>query len=135
MSDSIFQSVRQAFDDDKTFAVGLLKVMGLKAHIDAKHSESKNRKGFVYFMTDGNLVKIGRTKNNPIERLKALKVGNANISMIGHVPTQNAELLEKTLHEELSKFHVSGEWFSISTQKAKRIIKKNLKIFKDLLTA
>jgi hypothetical protein len=69
----------------------------------------------VYFATDGENLKVGKSIN-PERRVKEMSVGNANnirlintINPDGH--GMNAHELESKLHEELEPWSLTGEWF------------------------
>ena len=68
---------------------------------------------FTYAMRDSErkLVKIGKSYN-PQARLKTLRIGNAgNLKLLGYCK-QKEPLTEKNIHNLLSEFRVSGEWFT-----------------------
>jgi len=78
--------------------------------------DPKDAKSFVYFISDGEYVKIG--KADSIEkRLRSLKTGNPReLKVLARIPFSTAEKAheaEQTLHFSYSMFHVSGEWFNI----------------------
>lgn len=68
----------------------------------------------IYFITDGEYVKIGFTDSDDVgERMKTLQVGNARrLSLIGTMPGGREE--ECLLHALLSDFRASGEWFDLN---------------------
>ena len=72
--------------------------------------------GYVYFILnpDSNAIKIGIAKNIS-RRLANLQTSNAaRLELLGSIQTENinkAKKLEKSLHEQFSKFIVRGEWF------------------------
>lgn len=62
--------------------------------------------GWIYIMMtrrDGDRVKIGKTKNNPIDRLATLRCGDPYMAMIGafYIPESKAKIkhVEKWLHD------------------------------------
>ncbi|VTU44177.1 GIY-YIG nuclease family protein [Variovorax sp. RA8] len=64
------------------------------------------RGGWIYILmtrSDGNRVKIGKTKNNPIERLAKLRCGDPYLAMIGSffVPESMGEIkhIEQWVHD------------------------------------
>lgn len=67
----------------------------------------------IYFISDGESVKIGYTKDKtPEKRLSQLQTGNANrLNLIGFVPGDT--LAEKAIHSDLAKYRKQGEWFSL----------------------
>lgn len=78
--------------------------------------EYDNPKDYVYFISDGEFVKIG-VAENPKKRLLELQVGNARkLNIICQIPTKSkkdAHFLEKHLHYEYAAFAKNGEWFNI----------------------
>ena len=57
-----------------------------------------------------NYFKIGSSKTS--QRLSGCQVGNPrNLFLLKTTEHQNAQKLEFFLHENLSKFHIRGEWF------------------------
>jgi hypothetical protein len=71
----------------------------------------KSGKGFIYFATDGDLIKIGWTGIwPPSKRIKRQQTGNGNqIWLLGCVP--GSLKTERRYHEEFSQHRVIGEWF------------------------
>jgi len=62
-----------------------------------------------------NLFKIGITKKNPLERLKELKIGNANeLVLIVDFQTKHSFKLERSLHAYYSQYKISSEWFELN---------------------
>lgn len=78
--------------------------------------EWDNPKNYVYFISDGEFVKIGVAKN-PEKRLNDLQTANARkLSILCKIPTKSdkdAYMLEGRLHFEYSAFAKNGEWFNI----------------------
>lgn len=72
-----------------------------------------NKKSCVYFITDGQYVKIGQTDNIE-KRMKSLQTGNPKkLSLIHVIPTDEPNLIEWGLHKRYEKQRVRGEWFDI----------------------
>lgn len=62
--------------------------------------------------------KIGIT-NNYTARLKNLQTGNHQVlsaSIAFEIPDGKARDIERIMHNELSSYHVSGEWFRVPIQ-------------------
>ena len=78
--------------------------------------EWDNPKSFVYFISDGEYVKIG-VGVNPEKRMSELQTGNAReLQLICKIPVKtekDAFALENRLHQEYSAFSKNGEWFNI----------------------
>lgn len=70
-----------------------------------------------YLMFDGNLYKIGKSKN-PEQRLKQLKTGNPRIELIAITD----KIEEKFLHDRFYQNRVNGEWFLFDEIKLKSIL-------------
>lgn len=70
----------------------------------------------VYFISDGEFVKIGKTTGSPECRLASLQTGNPReltIVGIAFLGTEKGTVLEYWLHGLLKKYRVRGEWFSL----------------------
>lgn len=66
----------------------------------------------VYFITDGEYIKIGYTKRKPDNRLKQLNTGNnKKLYLLGYI--QGDKKKEKELHLKFNKYRIrqNGEWF------------------------
>ncbi len=75
-------------------------------------------KAYVYFISDGKYIKIGKA-NNVECRVKELQCGNPNklkvVSRITCASSQDAFTVEKFFHKELADHNVRGEWFDVNT--------------------
>lgn len=71
---------------------------------------------FMYFISDGEFVKIGRSKNIQ-QRLHGLQSSNPrNLELIGcHYPedSMSSKKHEKYWHETFAPYKVRGEWFNL----------------------
>ena len=84
--------------------------------------------GYVYFITQGTLIKIGYTKNNPKKRLQQLSTGSAEkLYLLGYV--YGDKELEKSLHMTFNR--VNLEWFS-ATPALLKYINDNNEMFVDI---
>lgn len=71
----------------------------------------------IYFITDGDYTKIGFTSILDITvRLRNLQTANPRELKILWVIPEGSLELEKFIHEKLSCYRVSGEWFNISRE-------------------
>lgn len=71
-------------------------------------------KQFVYFITDGDQIKIGRS-SDPQRRLRALQVGHPKpLWILGTVST--ARMTEEEAHSRFSDRRLRGEWFTASAR-------------------
>lgn len=67
----------------------------------------------VYFITDGQYIKIGYTKNDAKKRLKQLQTSSPNrLFLLGYI--EGDKTIEKKLHKKFynSIVRINGEWFS-----------------------
>lgn len=72
----------------------------------------------IYFVTDGEYVKIGFSDDNDgvSQRVSALQTGNARrLSLIATIPGGIEE--ESILHSVFRDLRVRGEWFDLSKRK------------------
>jgi len=76
---------------------------------------------YIYFISDGEFVKIG-IANNPMQRLLAIQIGNAReLKLLFTIPiykwhgisSSAANDLEIFLHKGFGDNHIRGEWFDI----------------------
>jgi hypothetical protein len=65
-------------------------------------------------IVDDNVVyKIGKTKNDVHKRIQNLQTGNASkIEVVCTYETKYANIMERILHKDFSKYRLNGEWFS-----------------------
>ena len=82
--------------------------------ISDNQQECDPKKGaFIYFITDGNYVKIG-VASNIKSRMKILQTGNPNELRVIHSEYSDFPYdLEKTYHDKYKKYHIRGEWYNI----------------------
>jgi hypothetical protein len=67
----------------------------------------------VYFATDGEYIKIGRTSRSTHRRLQAHQTGNARrLTILAVCPG----LSERALHQQFARDRVNGEWFKPSNE-------------------
>jgi hypothetical protein len=66
---------------------------------------------FTYIMEDKAhaTIKIGKTKNDPEQRLNQLKTGNPSISLLHVFPS--SQFSESLLHRNFSEYQKDLEWF------------------------
>lgn len=78
-----------------------------------KELEQRYKIGVIYFITDGNFVKIGYCYNLK-NRLEELQVGSPlKLYVRRHYLSEYPYLEEQRLHEEYKEFHLRGEWFKL----------------------
>lgn len=71
-----------------------------------------NNQDVVYFITDGENIKIGHT-SNITNRIAALQIGNAKFIEVVLTIDNASKDVENSLHKYYNKYHLSGEWFSL----------------------
>lgn len=85
--------------------------------------------GHVYFLKhrDVRAVKIGMTtQNNVMKRVNSYNTSSPfGIEFIGSIETDTPLELEKEIHNEYFDYRLNGEWFDISVDKAKNMIKRH----------
>lgn len=81
------------------------------------HGCEKPKPSFVYFVTDGEYVKIGKTDNDVQSRIAALQTGNPKrIFPLIQLPLSYASAsqnLESYFHNMFADKRMCGEWFDI----------------------
>ena len=80
----------------------------------------------VYFISDGEYIKIGYTKRKPDNRLKQLNTGNnKKLYLLGYI--QGDKKKEKELHLKFNKYRIrqNGEWFLPSDELIEYINQNN----------
>lgn len=81
-------------------------------------SSAKKPKYFVYFVSDGTAVKIGKTTGTVDGRVKELQTGNPRkISVLFAIPVKTesgAYDIENHFHLAFQDYRLSGEWFDIA---------------------
>ncbi len=84
-----------------------------------KQKPFRQRKQFVYFIRNGNTVKIGHS-HSPHKRMAAMRTANhAKLEMLAI--TDGGTMRERVLHKKFTKFRLSGEWFTLAPEIAKYI--------------
>lgn len=88
--------------------------------------------GYVYLLRDldtrsagvnSDYLKLGKTKNDPIKRIKTLQSGNPRLIIKNWYFTPEMTKLETFLHHYFSGDRVRGEWFLLdSTREASEVI-------------
>jgi hypothetical protein len=74
---------------------------------------NQHNKGFVYFVTDGDAVKIGKAVDVK-QRISSIKVNNPReIIELQSIPTSDMGQIERSLHEWFDNYHIRGEWFDL----------------------
>lgn len=71
------------------------------------------KKTNIYFIKSNEAIKIGKSDNVP-RRLKELQTSNHSSLEILYVIENEEETLEKHTHGICERYHVKGEWFSLT---------------------
>lgn len=78
--------------------------------------ERKNPSAFVYLVSDGKFVKIGKAQD-PAKRLAGIQTGNPSECKILYlIPVRSASMayqVEEYLHSKYQSYQMCGEWFDI----------------------
>lgn len=78
----------------------------------AETTPERGTQGFVYCISDGTAVKIGRTSNHPSNRIAELQTGNPRLlKLLAFVETDDATAAEIAMHRKFAHLNVLGEWF------------------------
>ena len=91
--------------------------------------EKKEFKGCVYFVKHKFMspIKIGysncETPNNRVAGMKTMSP--YGLEFLGFISSDNAKLLETNLHLKFKRNRLNGEWFDISEEDVKQILKDN----------
>lgn len=79
----------------------------------------------VYFLSDGELIKIGFSERPEFRKEDLEKEVGLPLTLIGTLP--GGAMLESRLHRRFSDFRVRGEWFSITEDMARQTIEEGLR--------
>lgn len=75
-------------------------------------SEEKRTNGFVYCISDGTALKIGKTLNHPLNRVADLQTGNPRLlKLLAYVEAEDVAVAEAEMHARFAHLSVLGEWF------------------------
>ena len=70
----------------------------------------------IYFISDGEYLKIGYTSGDVETRISALQIGNARkLQLVGYI--DGGRETEAILHRVFHEFNVGGEWFLYNLEK------------------
>jgi hypothetical protein len=85
--------------------------------IDKVTGDSKTKKGWVYLIGEDvkggrRYVKIGESKDHPVNRLAGLQTGNPRrLVLLATKKAADRKALETALHAKFIELNVLGEWF------------------------
>lgn len=72
---------------------------------------------------DGTYYKIGRTKRDPIKRLKELKTANSQeLNLVSFFESKWGPRIEVNLHRKFKQYKCEGEWFKLPKSEAAKFI-------------
>lgn len=79
---------------------------------------------YIYFIqARGNEVKIGRTKNEPTIRMKALQTGSPVVfNLYGYILVPMWLKTEKIAHDMCKERHIRGEWYRLTEKEIDSLI-------------
>lgn len=92
-----------------------------EAIAELKRIQEKNSQ--VYFIWDGNAMKIGLTRQGAEKRIKNLQTGNSSdLEIYRTIQTPNPNQLEKFLHDVFQDKHVRGEWYDVTKEEIGKLV-------------
>lgn len=69
--------------------------------------------GFIYIVTDGYAVKIGKS-HEPKSRIRAIQTNNPRkIYVLAIIPVEDMDVAEQSIHYHYCKYHIRNEWFDL----------------------
>lgn len=96
-------------------------------YIKTRYVLVENMSCCVYFISDGEFVKIGVAESLP-NRIKELQTGNPRKLFALYVIDTNSKIdalkIERDLHKLFSSVRCIGEWFEINDEEIKRGCRK-----------
>jgi hypothetical protein len=88
---------------------------------EAAADEGNDPSGYVYCISDGTAMKLGKSADHPQNRLKGLQTGNPRmLSLMGFKQVPDRTAAEAALHAKYHDTNILGEWFDFD----KRILKE-----------
>lgn len=107
----IYDTVQELLDMYDHVVIDILE---FKEYVPLMIGESKNPKhGFIYFITDGELVKIGQAVNID-KRMKGIQTGNSReIMQLQIIEVDDMDRVEQSLHYWFEPYRKHGEWFDL----------------------
>lgn len=88
-------------------------INGITPETESSNKNVHTTKSFVYFLSSGELIKIGRTKDIH-RRISCIKtMSPLPITLLGFI--QGDKSKEKAIHNKFSNIRSHGEWFFKST--------------------
>lgn len=79
---------------------------------------------YLFHELDTNIYKIG-ISNDPERRLNDLQTGSSRkIELAAYIKCEHAVVIEQSLHDQLSKYRLRGEWFELPKHVVLHILKE-----------
>ena len=73
----------------------------------------KAYKGYVYLISDGTALKLGKTTTHPTQRIGSLQTGNPRLlTLLAYIEVEDVHAVELALHQKFISFNLLGEWFT-----------------------
>jgi hypothetical protein len=88
--------------------VPLVRVNGFRAEL--VDNPGRLHRPFVYALTDGEAVKVGKSRTHPRTRMEALQTGSSRELVL---LAYDARLSEREAHRKLHRHRRRGEWFDL----------------------
>jgi hypothetical protein len=81
---------------------------------EKKENEEIKERGYIYFITDNELIKIGSTNAYPTKRMSQLNSQYyKDLSLLGFIYVEDFRKKEQELHKTFSKERHKKEWFDL----------------------
>lgn len=94
-------------------SVSAKKVEAYALLAEASAEEDSDPSGFIYCISDGTALKIGKSAGHPQNRLKGLQTGNPRLlSLLAYRQVPDCRSAEVQLHVKYQELNLLGEWFA-----------------------
>lgn len=121
--ENLFDFMLEAFGGKSNFAEVLMRYQVLRASADIISLQRDDTDpGYVYFISDGDRVKIGYTAISPHKRMRQFSIIGKELRLWGFIETYKYKEIEKELHVKLAKYKVKGEWFILTRRQVDKVI-------------
>lgn len=72
----------------------------------------KAYRGYVYLISDGTALKLGKTTTHPTQRIGSLQTGNPRLlTLLAYLEVDDVHAVELSLHQKFISLNLLGEWF------------------------
>ncbi len=120
--------MRKQIEQRKQAQLDLFSPTKIKEEV-VEYTDYDQPKDYIYFFSDGEFIKIGRS-NNVKQRRNSMQAGSPRtITMICTIPCKTLDAgkkVERILHNRFAPYHIRGEWYDIKSS-------INETLFKDVL--